>query len=64
MRLVLLALALSCASAPPSRMASKSSRYDDLVALFADWRTFQKPRLVDGVPDYGAAAMRAQRQGL
>src|SRR4051812_26567335 len=64
MRAVLLALALSCASAPPSRLASKSNRYDDLVALFADWRMFQQPRLVDGVPDYGAAAIRAQRQGL
>ena len=33
--------------------------YEDLVALFEEWREFQKPRVVDGVPDYTAAAMAA-----
>lgn len=37
-----------------------SSSYDDLLALFEEWREFQRPRWVDGVPDYGAAAMSAQ----
>ena len=64
MRLLLLALALSCAGAPPSRIASKSNRYDDLVALFADWRTFQQPKRVNGVPDYSASAMAAQHRDL
>ena len=42
----------------------RPSRYDDLVTFFRDWRAFQKPKLVDGVPDYGAAAMAAQQREL
>ncbi len=41
-----------------------STRYGDLVALFQEWRAFQQPKLVDGVPDYSAAAMAAQRREL
>lgn len=40
------------------------ARYEDLVSFFKDWRSFQKPKLVDGVPDYGAAAMAAQQREL
>ena len=43
-----------------TQSAGSSSRYEDLVALFADWRAFQKPRMVNGVPDYTADAMAAQ----
>ncbi len=28
--------------------------YDDLVALFEDWREFERPPLLDGAPDYTA----------
>src|SRR5262245_50888925 len=31
---------------------NRSSRYEDLVSLFGEWRAFQKPKLVNGVPDY------------
>ena len=48
--------------APPA--GSRSTKYDDLVSFFRDWRSFQKPKLVDGVPDYGAAAMAAQQSEL
>src|SRR4030095_11126531 len=34
------------------------------VALFKDWRAFQPPRLVNGVPDYRAGAMAAQHREL
>jgi uncharacterized protein DUF885 len=44
--------------------AATSSRYEDLIALFNDWRTFQKPKLVNGVPDYRAGAMAAQQREL
>jgi len=47
-----------------SRTAARSDRYGDLVSLFADWRAFQKPKLVDGVPDYTAPAMAAQHREL
>ncbi|HSL23876.1 MAG TPA: DUF885 family protein [Vicinamibacterales bacterium] len=43
---------------------SAPGSYDDLLKLFADWRAFQKPRLVNGVPDYSASAMGAQYREL
>jgi hypothetical protein len=38
--------------------------YDDLVALYKEFRAFQKPKIVNGVPDYTAAAMAAQQRDL
>jgi CubicO group peptidase (beta-lactamase class C family) len=62
------ALALLMQAVPSKTRGStergESGRYGDLTALFADWRRFQQPKLVDGVPDYTAAAMAAQRQEL
>ncbi len=48
----------------PSSSSTRSTRYEDLVELFGEWRTFQKPPFVGGVPDYGASAMAAQRREL
>ncbi|MHA7831091.1 MAG: hypothetical protein ACX93O_08315 [Flagellimonas sp.] len=31
-----------------------SNDYQDLVALFKEWRTFENPPLLDGAPDYSA----------
>jgi hypothetical protein len=36
----------------------------DLVALFREWREFQKPKVVNGVPDYTAAPMARQHREL
>ena len=36
----------------------------DLVTLFDEWRAFERPAFVDGVPDYSAAAMARQQQEL
>jgi len=58
---VLLALGLAAVPLPPE---GAGGRYEDLVTLFGEWREFQKPRIVDGVPDYTAAAMAAQRDRL
>jgi len=44
--------------------AAPSANYDDLVALFKEWREFVKPNVVGGVPDYSAAAMKAHYAGL
>jgi len=41
-----------------------SSTPDDLFELFEDWRKFQPPIHVDGVPDYGPSAMAAQHREL
>jgi hypothetical protein len=41
-----------------------SSRYDDLVSLFREFRKFQEPEWVDGAPDYTVAAIEKQKRGL
>ncbi len=38
--------------------------YEDLLALWREFREFQKPRVTGGVPDYTAAAMAAQKSGI
>ncbi len=44
--------------------AARSTRYQDLLSFFREWRSFQKPKLADGVPDYTAGAMAAQQREL
>jgi len=36
------------------------SGYDDLLQLFADWREFESPPLLDGAPDYTEKAFEAR----
>jgi len=40
------------------------SKYEDLTSLFKEWREFQKPKIINGVPDYTPAAMKEQKRGL
>ncbi|MCK7479482.1 MAG: hypothetical protein M0C28_20645 [Candidatus Moduliflexus flocculans] len=47
-------------AAPPADGGS----YEGLLALWKEFREFQKPRVTGGVPDYSAAAMAEQRRGL
>ncbi|MCK4931604.1 MAG: hypothetical protein KAT01_05520, partial [Candidatus Aminicenantes bacterium] len=43
----------------------KSSKdYAGLVSLFEEFREFIKPEVVDGIPDFSAAAMEEQYMGL
>ncbi|MGE5814691.1 MAG: DUF885 family protein [Acidobacteriota bacterium] len=44
--------------------ARSTTGYEELVSLFADWRAFQKPGLVNGVPDYSSEAMATQHRRL
>jgi hypothetical protein len=60
----ILAVASVVATPNANGQTTRLRRHDDLVALFADWRTFQQPKLVDGVPDYSPAAMAAQHREL
>lgn len=63
--LVTVVLTATCGTPPPPAPPSeRSTRYDDLTKLFGEWRTFQQPKRVDGVPDYSAAAMAAQQRDL
>lgn len=48
----------------PAAAVTTSARYDDLLALFTAWRAFQRPPMVNGVPDYSPGAMAAQRAEL
>lgn len=38
--------------------------WDDLLVLFREWRDFERPTFVDGVPDYSAEAMARQQEEL
>ncbi|MCZ6918342.1 MAG: DUF885 family protein [Gemmatimonadetes bacterium] len=58
---ITLLLATACSN-PTDHPASSS--YDDLVALFHEWREFERPTFLDGVPDYSPAAMAAQHREL
>lgn len=44
--------------------ADAAAGHDGLAALFAEWREFESPAFVDGVPDYSAGAMAAQHDAL
>ena len=35
--------------------------YDDLVTLFAEWREFERPPLLNGAPDYTASQFSARQ---
>jgi len=62
---MLLSLAVSAAAAcSGAEVPAPSTSYDDLIALFHEWREFQQPALADGAPDYSAAAMAAQHEAL
>ena len=54
----------ACDAHTTSQGPSRSKRYEDLTSLFTEWRTFQKPKLADGVPDYTAGAMAAQQREI
>jgi uncharacterized protein (DUF885 family) len=58
--LLLALLQASGCSAPEREQAASASSYDTLLQLFEEFRLFAAPAVIDGVPDYSAAAMQAQ----
>jgi len=44
--------------------ASPAGGYAELLTFYKEFRAFQKPKIVDGVPDYTPAAMAAQQKEL
>lgn len=61
---ILVAFSFTCASPGPENPPVVSRDYQDLVKLFQEFRDLLKPEVREGVPDYGAAAMEAQRRKL
>ncbi len=63
-----ISLALACCGSggggADNNTAGERVGYEGLVALFKEFREFQAPRFVDGVPDYSPGAMNAQRARL
>jgi len=53
-----------CSSNNSAATAAGNGTYEDLVNLFEEWREFQKPVIVDGVPNYTAEAMAKQHLEL
>jgi hypothetical protein len=51
-RLLRFSLIVSIVFAASSLYADDAADHDDLLALFADWRAFESPPLLDGAPDY------------
>ncbi len=55
---------LGCSPASKQKALTSGGTYEDLVKLFEEWREFQKPAIIDGVPDYTAEAMAKQYREL
>lgn len=53
-----------CTTTPALAQRSDASPPEALLKLFREWREFQRPALVDGVPDYSPAAMARQKSAL
>ncbi len=65
--LVLFVVTLVVAGCVPGNAPAEepmSTSYDDLTALFEEWRGFERPKFVDDVPDYTAPAMAEQHGEL
>jgi Bacterial protein of unknown function (DUF885) len=55
---------ISCAPSGAARGPAARGTYDDLVALFADWRAFETPPMREGAPDYTAATFARRHDQL
>src|SRR5712671_589995 len=61
---VAVAVALVAVAATPAPTPRNAAGFEALVAFFKEWRAFQKPPVVKGVPDYSPAAMQAQQKQI
>src|SRR6188768_1055578 len=59
--LTLLAVTLTLPQSGPEARQAEAAR-PDLVSIFEDVRKLREPRIVDGIPDYSAAAVETQKQ--
>ncbi len=61
---VVLLIAVTQCTSPVNGPQETLKTYDQLVTFFHEWRKFQKPALVNGVPDYSVQAMKKQHGEL
>ena len=54
----------SIAGSPAANAASAHGSYEDLTALFSEWREFEPATLRDGAPDYTATALARKQTQL
>lgn len=59
----LLMVATVCSS-PPTPQLAKATTYEELVTLFKEWREFESPEMIGGVPDYTVESMKKQYSDL
>ncbi len=52
-----------CSSPPPAKERSPAT-YEELIAFFKEWRKFNSPEMINGVPDYSVEAMKKQHVEL
>ena len=62
--LILVLVAVGGCSPAGVPVGEAGSSYADLVSFFEEWREFQAPESLDGVPDYSVEAMAAQHREL
>ncbi len=54
----------ACTSSAPELTQSPPASHAELVEFFIEWRAFNAPGMIDGVPEYSEAAMEAQHAAL
>lgn len=55
---------LSSSVGKPGKPSVQGKDYEDLVLLFREFREFQKPKVIDGVPNYTPEAMKKQESEI
>jgi hypothetical protein len=61
---IALLVLMSCQTEQPQTPAQGASDYASLVSLFIEWRTFEKPPLRDGAPDYTQETFEKRMPGF
>ncbi len=51
----------SCDNTKNEPVKKTAADYDDLVALFQEWRSFEKPPILNGAPDYTSSTFLKRR---
>ncbi|MCP4713135.1 MAG: hypothetical protein GY869_31275, partial [Planctomycetes bacterium] len=57
-------MTIGCSGPANNLSLTSTSDYQDLLNFFRQWREFQKPNVVDGIPDYTAPAMTRQKKRI